>query len=60
MLKNRTAGWQFVIDPHSRHVVAATDHVVNESTQEKVQVIAKTRKIAKVKPKLLIHDDACP
>ena len=28
VLKNRTAGWQFVIDPHTRHVVAAMGHIV--------------------------------
>ena len=58
-LKNRTAGWQFVIDPHSRHVVAAMEHTVNESTKEKVQLIMQTMQLKKVNPNLLIHDDAC-
>ena len=59
VLQNRTAGWQFVIDPHSRHVVAAMERTVNESTKEKAHLIAKTMNIPKVNPNLLIHDDAC-
>ena len=57
--KNRTAGWQFVIDPHSRHVVAAHEHIVNESLKDKVETIMAAMTLPKVKPDLLIHDDAC-
>ena len=35
------------------------EHTVNEPTNEKVKVIMGAMKIAKVKPDLLIHDDAC-
>ena len=45
VLKNRTAGWQLVIDPHSRHVFAASEHIVNESTKDKVKVIIGAMKI---------------
>ena len=58
-LQNRTGGWQFVIDPLSRHVVAAMEHAVNESTAEKAYLISETMKMQKVNPDLLIHDDAC-
>ena len=58
-LQNRTGGWQFVIDPLSRHVVAAMEHAVNESTAEKAYLISQTIKMQKVNPDLLIHDDAC-
>ena len=57
--KNRTAGWQFVIDPHSRHVVAAHEHIVNESLKDKVETIMAAMTLPKVKPEFLIHDDAC-
>ena len=35
------------------------EHIANESTKDKVKVIMGAMKIAKVKPDLLIHDDAC-
>lgn len=58
-LKNRTAGWQFVLDPNSKRVVAAKEHTVNESTKEKANLLMDAMALPKVNPDLLIHDDAC-
>ena len=58
-LKNRTAGWQFVIDPDSRLVVAAKEHIINESNADKAEVVRTAMQLPKVNPDLLIHDDAC-
>lgn len=58
-LKNRTAGWQFVLDPNSKRVVAAKEHIVNESTKEKANLLMDAMALPKVNPDLLIHDDAC-
>ena len=58
-LRNRTAGWQFVLDPRSRRVLAAQEHIVNELTSDKAAVVHSALKMPKVNPDLLIHDDAC-
>lgn len=57
--KNRTAGWQFVIDPSSRRILAAKEHVVNECLPDKVAVVEAAMKLKNVKANALIHDDAC-
>lgn len=58
-MKNRTAGWQFVIDPESRRVLAAKEHVVNECLPDKVEVVQAALKLRKVCANAIIHDDAC-
>ena len=58
-MKNRTAGWQFVIDPQSRQVLAAKEHEVNECLPDKVAVVEAAMKLKKVKADAIIHDDAC-
>ena len=58
-LKNRIAGWQFVIDPDSRFVVAAKEHTNNEYNTDKAEVVRAAMQLPKVNPDLLIHDDAC-
>ena len=58
-MKNRTAGWQFVIDPTSRRVLAAQEHLVNECLPDKVDVVREAMKMKKVKANAIIHDDAC-
>lgn len=56
---NRTAGWQFVIDPQSRRVVAAKEHIVNETCADKVDAVQAAMALPKVHANALIHDDAC-
>ena len=46
-MKNRTAGWQFVIDPTSRRVLAAQEHLVNECLPDKVEVVRVAMKMKK-------------
>lgn len=58
-MKNRTAGWQFVIDPTSRRVLAAKEHLVNECLPDKVEVVRAAMKMKKVNANAIIHDDAC-
>ena len=58
-MKNRTAGWQFVIGPESRQVIAAKEHIVNECLPDKVEVVEAAMKLKKVKVDAIIHDDAC-
>ena len=58
-MKNRMAGWQFVIDPQSRQVLAAKEHEVNECLPDKVAVVEAAMKLKKVKVDAIIHDDAC-
>ena len=56
---NRTAGWQFVIDPVSRRILAAKEHIVNETCADKVEAVQAAMALPKVKANALIHDDAC-
>ncbi|CAJ1330596.1 unnamed protein product [Effrenium voratum] len=58
-LKNRTGGWQFVIDPDSRRVLAAKEHVVNECLKDKVEVVRAALSLKKVNEDAWVHDDAC-
>ncbi|CAJ1420910.1 unnamed protein product [Effrenium voratum] len=57
--QNRTGGWQFVLDPDSRRVLAAKEHLVNENLPDKVSVVKAAMGMAKVNPDALVHDDAC-
>ena len=50
---------QFALDPGSRRVIAAQEHIVNELTCVKAAVVSSAMTLPKVKPDLLIHDDAC-
>ena len=56
---NRTAGWQFVIDPQSRRVLAAKEHIVNETCADKVDAVQAAMALPKVHANALVHDDAC-
>jgi hypothetical protein len=58
-LPNRTAGWQFVVDPSSRRVLAAKEHKVNECNADKLDVVKDVLKMHYVNADVLIHDDAC-
>ena len=58
-MKNRTAGWKFVIDPQSRLILAAKEHIVNECLPNKVEVVEAAMKLKKVNANAIIHDDAC-
>lgn len=55
---NRTGGWQFVIDPQSRKVVAAKEHIVNECIPDKAEVVLAAMGMTKVSVNAVIHDDA--
>lgn len=51
------AGWQFVMDPDSRHVVAAAKHIINESSK-KACIIVENVQLRKVKANWLVQDNA--
>ena len=55
-LPQRTAGWQFALDPESRKVLGAKEHISNESHADKAKLLRTT---SNVKPDVLIHDDMC-
>ena len=54
-----TAGWQFVLDPVSHHLVSAKEHIHSENMDDKVQALRAAMRLPRVDPNLLIHDDAC-
>ena len=58
-LPQRTAGWQFVLDPDSRRVLAAGEHLQNETNEDKTRLLEKVLKLPGMKVDLLLHDDAC-
>ena len=55
----RTGGWQFVVDPNSRRVLAAKEHKNNENNDDKVAIIKKVLAMDNMNVDVLIHDDAC-
>ena len=59
VLPQRTAGWQFAVDPSSRRVLGAIEHVQNENNLDKVRLLKGVMKMELVKADLLIHDDIC-
>ena len=54
-------GWQFVLDPISRKVIAAKERLVNENMRDKVAAANAAVNMRKVNPnaEAIIHDDAC-
>ena len=59
VLPDRTAGWQFDIDPISQSVLGATEHIVNERNTDKVRLLQAVLAMPNMKVDLLLHDDAC-
>ena len=59
VLPQRTAGWHFAVDPSSRRVLGAVEHVQNECNSDKVALIKTVMKMKNVHVDLLIHDDMC-
>lgn len=59
VLPDRTAGWQFALDPRSGKVLGAYEHIVNERNEDKVALLQKVLALKNMKVDLLLHDDAC-
>ena len=59
VLPDRTAGWQFALDPDSQCVLGASEHIVNERTSDKVRLLKAILGMPNMTVDLLIHDDAC-
>ena len=59
VLPDRTAGWQFALDPMTGKVLGAYEHVVNERNEDKVALLQKVLALPLVSADLLLHDDAC-
>ena len=59
VLPQRTAGWQFAVDPSSRRMLGAIEHCQNENNAEKAKLLSAVMGMDKVEADLLIHDDAC-
>ena len=59
VLPDRTAGWQFAIDPISQSVLGSTEHIVNERNTDKVRLLQAVLAMPNMKVDLLLHDDAC-
>ena len=58
-LPDRTAGWQFAIDPISQSVLGATEHSGNERNTDKVHLLQAAQAMPNMTEQLLLHDDAC-
>lgn len=58
-LPNRTAGWQFVLDPDSCKCCGASEHIQNECLPDKVEIVEDVLGMENVEPDILIHDDNC-
>ena len=59
VLPDRTAGWQFAVDPCTGKVLGAYEHVVNERNEDKVNLLRQVLSMPLVSADLLLHDDAC-
>ena len=59
VLPNRTAGWQFALDPKTGKVLGAFKHIVNEKNEDKVALLQAVLVMPQVRADLLVHDDAC-
>ncbi|CAE7254735.1 unnamed protein product [Symbiodinium sp. CCMP2592] len=59
VLPDRTAGWQFVLDPSSQRLLGACEHLVNERSSDKVRLLQAVLDMPNMKVDLIIHDDAC-
>jgi hypothetical protein len=59
-LPNRTAGWQFVVDPESRRVLGAKEHLQNECVADKMSIVGDILQMENVEEcDGLVHDDNC-
>ncbi|CAE7568958.1 unnamed protein product [Symbiodinium microadriaticum] len=58
-LLQRTAGWQFAVDPDSRRVLGAVEHLQNECNADKITLLKPVMNMQNVTANLLIHDDMC-
>ena len=59
VLPDRTAGWQFVLDPVSQRLLGACEHLVNERSSDKARLLQAVLAMPNMKVDLIIHDDAC-
>ena len=59
VLPDRTAGWQFALDPKSGQVLGAYEHLVNERNADKVALLQRILCMDNVNATCLIHDNAC-
>ena len=59
VLPQRTAGWHFAVDPCSRRVLGAMEHVQNECNHDKMVLLKSVLNMKGVRADLLIHDDMC-
>ena len=57
-LPQRTAGWQVALDPDSRRVLGAAEHLSKENMVDKITLVTKVLQMG-VNADLLIHDDCC-
>ena len=58
-LPQRTAGWQFGLDPESRKKLGAKEHISNESHVDQAKLLKDVMTMSNVKLDVLIHDDMC-
>ena len=56
---NRTAGWQFFLDPSSRRLLGAKEHKQNECNAEKLDIVVGVLEMDQVEADLAMHDDNC-
>ena len=54
-LPQRTAGWHFAVDPDSRRVLGAVEHVQNECNADKITLLKPVLSMQNVTATLLIH-----
>ena len=59
VLPDRTAGWQFALDPQTGKVLGAYEHTVNERNEDKAALLQHVLSMPNVHADLLVHDDAC-
>lgn len=58
-MRNRTGGWQFVMDPDSKRCLGASEHLENECMEGKALLVQDVMNMPDVDADLLIHDDNC-
>ena len=59
VLPQRTAGWHFAVDPDSRRILGAVEHIQNECNKDKVRLLKTVMHMPGIHADLLIHDDIC-
>lgn len=57
MPQNRPEGWQFVLSPDSRRVLAVKEYLINENLPDKVFVVKAPLGMVKINPDAFLHDD---